>query len=128
MSVFSTLDSAFGSAVQSVSNDAGNIVGSVLSGVQVQIKTNLGPAFLVGGLATNSGTDGNGNATQSTSPGLLSAFGLKYNVTILGADGKPITTIGDPPATDPAVIAYYSALTLGVAYLIYRGVRSLVRP
>lgn len=119
MSIFSSLDQALGSAAQSVANDASNVIGSALSGVQLQVKTNLGPPFLVGGLASSDG---------SSSPGLLSALGFKYNITVLGSDGKAITMIGDPPPTDPVVIAVYAAVMLGVGFLLYRGVRSMVQP
>lgn len=104
--------------MQTVANDASNVVGSVLSGVQLQVKTNLGPPFLVGGLYTDN---------SGSSPGLLSALGFKYSVTVLGADGKPITTIGDPPATDPVIICAYAAALLGLGYVLYRGVRSMVQ-
>lgn len=123
MSLWSSLDNAFGFATDNLKADIGGVVNSVLAGVQVRVKTNLGPEFSLGGLA-KAPTVADGSPSQST-PGLLDLLGIKFSARLIDAGGTEITHIGDPPDTDPVLIAAYIAAFGGFAYLTFRGLRGL---
>jgi hypothetical protein len=128
MSAFSGLDSSLQAAGSSLlgSVSGGGILGGITSGLQVKIYTNLTPPFTVGGLATDSGiTDpATGKDVQAATPGLLSALGLKYSVSVLDAGGTELVHAGDPPPTDYLVLAAWAAALGTLGFLLYRGVRS----
>lgn len=126
MSIWSDLDSAFGVATQAVANDATGVLNSLLAGVDIRVKTNLGPAFTVGGLAHAPSTDPAATPTAST-PGLLDFLGIKYSAQILGADGSTLVSVGDPPDTNYALVAAYLAVSLGFSYVFWRGLRSFAK-
>jgi hypothetical protein len=125
MSVWSTLDSAFGVAVSDLGADASGVVSSVLAGLTVQVKTNLGPAFTLGGISQPPGNNTGLGSTPST-PGLLDNLGIKFSATISDAAGNTIATVGSPPDTDPVLVTAYLALLGSIAYLSYRGLRAIL--
>jgi hypothetical protein len=123
VNLWQQLDAAVKAAGSAVSTDLNGVVDSALSGLQLQVKTNLGPAFLVGGLASKQ-TASDGSQSTQGSPGLFHLLGLQYSVQLLDANGKEVTHYGDPPATNPILATVYAVAALGSVYLIYRGVRS----
>lgn len=87
----------------SVARAAGN--------VSVRVKTNLGPAMTFSNLT-------------APGPSALDVTGIKYAVTVLDAQGKPLVTTGDEPSTNLILVAVYLSLFAGVTLILYRGVRS----
>lgn len=112
MSLFSTLDNA----VTGAASSAASAITAPLNGAQIRINTNVAPSFKIGGLLSG------GNTT----PGILSAIGLQYNIDLLDANGGVITSVGDKPAFSPLLSVAYAVVALGVAFLLVRGVRSVL--
>lgn len=126
MSIWSELDSAFGNAAQDLANDATGVVSSLLSGVDVRVKTNVTPEFSVGGLSSPPAQAG-APATAPPAPGLFDLFGLKYSVRVLDAGGNQLFSAGSPPDTNYALVAVYVTVAAGLGYVFYRGLRAMVR-
>jgi hypothetical protein len=122
MSVWAILDGAFQNAGAVVAGDIQGVGQSVLSGLSIRVKTNLGPAFIVGG-QYNAPTPGNPNP-QPANPGLLDSLGIEVGAEILSADGSVLFRYGDLPPTSPLAAAIALVVLAGVLFLLYRGVRA----
>lgn len=123
MNLWSELDGAFSNAGAVLAGDVQGIGQSVLSGLSVRVKTNFGPAFIVGGQYT-APSSGNPNPAPSTTPGLLDTLGVEVGAEVLSADGSVLFRWGDLPPTNPIYAAIGIAAVLGIGYLIIRGIRS----
>lgn len=121
MSLWSQLDSAFGAAVTDAKADVGGSLNAVLAGVDVRVKTNLGPEFSLGGLAT-APVDPSQPPVAQSPPGLLDVLGLKYSARLVDATGSTITQVGDPPATNPVLVVVYVVAIAAVVFFLARGV------
>lgn len=82
--------------------------------VSVRVKTNLGPPLTVSNLT-------------APGPSILDAFGIKYAVTVLDAQGNPLVSTGNEPPTNPVIVAAYLSLFAGVSFIMFRGVRSFFK-
>lgn len=122
MSLWSSLDSAFAYAGSALAGDVQGIGQSVVSGLSVRVKTNLGPAFLVGGQYT-APTSSNPNPSPSN-PGILDTLGVEIGAEVLSADGSVLFRYGDMPPTSPLYAGLALAAVLALAFLVYRGIRA----
>lgn len=122
MSLWSDLDSAFSTAGAALTGDVQNIGQSVLSGLQVRVKTNFGPAFIVGGQYT-APTPSNPNPVPAN-PGLFDTLGIQVGAEVLSADGSVLFTWGDLPPTNPIYAALGVAALLALGFLVYRGIKA----
>lgn len=121
MSLWSLLDSAVGTAVSEGAADVKGSLDAVLSGIDVRVKTNLGPEFSLGGLASAPADPSQPQQGQSP-PGLLDLLGLKYSARLVDSSGSVLTSVGTPPATNPVLVVFYLALLAGLLYFTVRGV------
>jgi hypothetical protein len=122
MGLWASLDSAFQGAGAALAGDVQGIGQSVISGLQVRVKTNFGPAFTVGGQYT-APTPNNPNPVPAN-PGLLDSLGIEVGAQVLSADGSVLFTWGDMPPTNPIYAALGIAALIAVGYLIVRGIKS----
>lgn len=126
MSLWSLLDSAVGTAVSQAGADVSGSLNAVLAGIDVRVKTNLGPEFSLGGLA--SPPQDPSQPPQAQSPtGLLDLVGVKFSARLVDASGSEITKIGTPPDTNPLLVAFYVAVIAGLLYFTARGVAATFR-
>lgn len=121
MSLWTTLDGAFHNAGSVLSGDVSNIGQSVISGLSVRVKTNLGPAFMVGGQYT-APTASNPNPAPAH-PGILDTLGVEVGAEVLSADGSVLFRYGDMPPTSPIAAAMALLALAGLVFLLYRGIR-----
>jgi hypothetical protein len=75
-------------------------------GVQVAIKTNLGPEFRVG--------EGGGG-------GLARALGIKAAVIVRDRNGRQLFTHGEPPATNWLLAGALGSVLVLLGFLLVRG-------
>jgi len=126
VSLWSLLDSAIGTAVSEGAADVKGSLDAVLAGIDVRVKTNLGPEFSLGGLA--SAPQDPSQPPQATSPpGLLDAFGIKFSARLVDASGSELTHVGTPPATNPVLVVVYIGLLAAVVYFTARGISATFR-
>ena len=126
MSLWSLLDSAVGTAISQGKADVSGSLDAVLAGIDVRVKTNLGPEFSLGGLA--SPPQDPSQPPQPASPtGLLDVFGLKFSARLVDASGSELTHVGTPPDTNYGLAALYAGLLLAVVYFTARGIAATVR-
>jgi len=126
VSLWSQLDSAFGTAWDQAKTDVAGSLDTVLAGIDIRVKTNLGPEFSLGGLA-KAPPDPSQPAQPASQPGLLDFLGVKFSARLVDAGGSTLTTVGDPPATNPLLVGFY-AVTIGAAiYFMARGVAATIR-
>ena len=126
MSLWSQLDSAFGTAVSEAKTDVAGSLDTVLAGIDVRVKTNLGPEFSLGGLA-KAPPDPSQPPPAPSPTGLLDLVGVKFSARLVDPSGSTLTQIGDPPATNPVLVALYAlALAAGV-FFVARGVVATFR-
>lgn len=86
----------------------GQLAGELLEsgGVQVWVKTNLGPPLRVAG-----GAGG----------GLADALGLKAAVLVTDRQGRKLASYGTPPPTEPMRVALLIAVAGVLGFLLLRG-------
>jgi len=126
VSLWSQLDSAFGTAVSEAGADISGSIDTVLAGIDIRVKTNLGPEFSLGGLA-KAPPDPSQPAPPPSPTGLLDLLGVKFCARLVDPSGSTLTQIGDPPATNPVLVAVYVlGLAAGVFFLA-RGVAATFR-
>lgn len=82
--------------------------------VSVRIKTNLGPPLTVSNLT-------------APGPSILDAFGIKYAVTVLDAQGNPLVSTGNEPPTNVILVTAYLSVFAGLSFIMYRGIRSFFK-
>jgi len=126
MSLWSLLDSAVGTAVSEGKADLGGSLNAVLAGIDVRVKTNLGPEFSLGGLASPP-PDPSQPAQPQSPPGLLDALGIKFSARLIDASGSELTHVGTPPETNYLLTALYAGLLLAVVYFTARGISATFR-
>ncbi len=126
MSIWSQLDSAFGTAVSQASADVSGSLNAVLAGIDIRVKTNLGPEFSLGGLASPP-QDPSQPPQPPSPPGLLDALGVKFSARLVDASGNEITHIGTPPQTNPVLVVFYVAMLAGLLYFTVRGAAATFR-
>ncbi|MGH8210658.1 MAG: hypothetical protein ACRETD_06685 [Steroidobacteraceae bacterium] len=126
MSLWSLLDSAVGTAVSEGAADVTGSLNAVLAGIDVRVKTNLGPEFSLGGLASPP-PDPSQPAQPASPPGLLDALGLKYSARLVDSSGSVLTSVGTAPATNPLLVVFYVALIGAVVFFTARGVAATMR-
>jgi hypothetical protein len=122
MSLWSALDSAFSNAGAVLAGDVQGIGQSVVSGLSVRVKTNFGPAFIIGGQYT-APTAANPNPAPAN-PGILDTLGVEIGAEVLSADGSVLFHYGDMPPTNPLYTALALAALLALGFLVYRGIRA----
>lgn len=126
MSLWSLLDSAVGTAASEAGADIAGSLNTVLAGIDVRVKTNLGPEFSLGGLA--SPPQDPSQPPQAQSPtGLLDLIGVKFSARLVDASGSELTKIGTPPDTNPLLVVFYVGLIAGLLYFTARGVAATFR-
>jgi hypothetical protein len=126
VSLWSQLDSAFGTAVKEAGADIAGSLDTVLAGIDIRVKTNLGPEFSLGGLA-KAPPDPSQPAQPASQPGLLDWLGVKFSARLVDAGGSTLTTVGDPPDTNPLLVGFYVlAIGAGVFFLA-RGIAATFR-
>lgn len=103
-------DSFFQDLTEGVLSIAGDYVRG--GGVQVSVKTNLGPEIPIA-------APGDG---QGGSP-IADLVGLQAAVIVRNRDGEVITAYGDPPATDPVRAAAVALIVGGLVFVLVRGLR-----
>jgi len=126
MSLWSLLDSAVGTAVSEGAADVKGSLDAVLAGIDVRVKTNLGPEFSLGGLAS-APQDPSQPPQPPSPPGLLDAFGIKFSARLVDASGSELTHVGTPPATNPVLVVVYIGLLAAVVYFTARGISATFR-
>jgi hypothetical protein len=131
MGAWSQLDSILSSSLQTVAKDASiqNVVDSTLSNIHVILTTNLTGAVDLGGVAHDPQVDSNGNAVPGSGGGggLLGMLGISYAVQAVNpSDGSVLASAGKPPTFNPVLAGAYAVAAAGIAFLLYRGVRSLL--
>jgi hypothetical protein len=126
VSLWSLLDSAIGTAVSEGTADVTGSLDAVLAGIDVRVKTNLGPEFSLGGLASPPSDPSQPQQAQSP-PGLLDAFGIKFSARLVDASGSELTHVGTAPATNYWLAALYVLLLGGLLYFTARGVAATFR-
>jgi hypothetical protein len=126
MSLWSLLDSAVGTAVSQAGADVSGSLNAVLAGIDVRVKTNLGPEFSLGGLASPPQDPSQPPQPQSP-PGLLDALGVKFSARLVDSSGSVLTTVGTPPDTNPLLVVFYVAVIGGLLYFTARGVAATFR-
>lgn len=86
----------------------GELAGELLEsgGVQVWVKTNLGPPWRVSG--------GEGG-------GLAELLGLKAAVLVTDRSGRRLASYGTPPPTEPLKVALLVAVAGALGFLLLRG-------
>lgn len=80
-------------------------------GLQVSVKTNLGPEFKVWDGRSGRGTGG-----------LAQALGIKGAIILRGRDGKILAIHGEPPKTNLLLAGIYVSGAAYLGYLLWRGV------
>jgi hypothetical protein len=126
VSIWSQLDSAFGTAVSQAGADIGGSLNAVLAGIDVRVKTNLGPEFSLGGLASPPQDPSQPPQPQSPT-GLLDLVGVKFSARLVDASGNELTHVGTPPATNPLLVVLYVVVIGGLLYFTARGVAATFR-
>jgi hypothetical protein len=126
VSVWSQLDSAFGSAVSEAKADVAGSIDSVLAAIDVRVKTNLGPEFSLGGLAKPP-VDPSQPPAPPSPTGLLDLVGVKFSARLVDASGSTLTQIGTPPATNPVLVAVYVLAIAAGVFFLARGVVATFR-
>lgn len=93
-------------ALRDFVGELGDIAGQALTGggVRVAVKTNLGPEFEVGEGA-----------------GLTRALGIRAAVIVRDRRGRLLFTHGDPPPTNPLLVAVLAAAIALLAFTLLRG-------
>jgi len=124
--LWSQLDSAFGAAVSQAKADIGGSLDAVFAGIDVRVKTHLGPEFSLGGLAS-APVDPSQPPGPAPAAGLLDAFGVKFAARLVDATGVTLTTVGSPPATNYLLAALYAGLLVGLVYFTAAGVAATFR-
>ncbi len=125
MSLGDTLSGAIDYAKNAVVASVEGIPQSVVSGISIAVKTNLGPSFTLGGKNVNPADVASGTQPPSP-PGILDLLGIKFSATAIDAGGATLFTYGDPPATSVPLVLLYTGLAAGAVFLMWRGVRSLI--
>ena len=126
MSLWSQLDSAVGTAFSEAKTDVSGSLDTVLAGIDIRVKTNLGPEFSLGGLA-KAPPDPSQPPPAPSPPGLLDFLGVKFSARLVDASGSTLTQVGTPPATNPVLVAVYGlALAAGV-FFVARGIVATFR-
>jgi len=97
---------------------AGDYVRS--GGIQVAVKTNLGPEFTVATSSMRSG-GGSGQGGGSGGGGLLSLLGVRASVVVRDKSGNRIATYGEYPQTSYIRAAVAAGLVAVVAGVFVRG-------
>jgi len=126
VSLWSQLDSAFGTAVSQAGADVGGSLKSVLAGIDVRVKTNLGPEFSLGGLASPP-PDPSQPPAAPGAPGLLDALGVKFSARLVDASGVELTSVGSAPQTNYLLVVFYAALLAALVYFSARGLAATLR-
>jgi hypothetical protein len=126
VSLWSQLDSAIGTAVSQAGADVSGSLNAVLAGIDVRVKTNLGPEFSLGGLASPPQDPSQPPQPQSP-PGLLDVIGVKFSARLVDASGSVLTTVGTPPATNPVLVALYAGLAVALVFFAARGIAATFR-
>jgi hypothetical protein len=124
--LWSQLDSALGTAWGEAKADVAGSLDTVLAGIDIRVKTNLGPEFSLGGLA-KAPPDPSQPAQPASTPGLLDWLGVKFSARLVDAGGSTLTTVGDPPATNPLLVAFYVVVVGAGLYFMARGVAATIR-
>jgi len=126
VSLWSQLDSALGTAWGEAKADVAGSLDTVLAGIDIRVKTNLGPEFSLGGLA-KAPPDPSQPPQPASQPGLLDWLGVKFSARLVDASGGTLTHVGDPPATNPLLVGVYVlAIGAGVFFLA-RGIAATFR-
>lgn len=126
MSLWSLLDSALGTAASEAGADIAGSLDTVLAGIDIRVKTNLGPEFSLGGLA-QAPPDPSQPAQAASPTGLLDLLGVKFSARLVDAGGSTLTTVGDPPATNPLLVAFYVVVVGAGVFFLARGVAATFR-
>lgn len=126
MSLWSQLDSALGTAVSQAKADVGGSLNAVLAGIDVRVKTNLGPEFSLGGLAS-APQDPSQPPPPPNQTGLFDLLGVKFSARLVDPSGATLTQVGTPPATNPIVVAGYLVALAAGLYFLARGVAATFR-
>jgi hypothetical protein len=126
VSLWSLLDSAVGTAISQGKADVSGSLDAVLAGIDVRVKTNLGPEFSLGGLASPPQDPSQPPQPQSPT-GLLDLFGVKFSARLIDASGSELTHVGTPPATNYWLVGLYAGLLVAVVYFTARGIAATVR-
>lgn len=126
MSLWSQLDSAFGTAASQAAQDVTGSLDTVLAGIDIRVKTNLGPEFSLGGLAS-APPDPSQPPPVPSPTGLLDLMGVKFSARLVDAGGNTLTSIGTPPDTNPVLIAVYLLLAAAGVYFLARGIGATFR-
>ena len=126
MSLWSQLDSALGTAFSEAKSDVAGSLDTVLAGIDIRVKTNLGPEFSLGGLA-KAPPDPSQPPQPASPTGLLDLLGVKFAARLVDPSGSTLTSVGDPPATNPVLVAVYGlGLAAGIFFLA-RGIAATFR-
>lgn len=126
MSLWSQLDSALGTAFSQAKADVAGSLDTVLAGIDIRIKTNLGPEFSLGGLA-KAPPDPSQPPAPASQPGLLDFLGVKFSARLVDASGSNLYTVGDPPATNPVLVGVYVLGIGAVVFFLARGIAATFR-
>jgi hypothetical protein len=126
VSLWSQLDSAFGTAVSEAKADVGGSLDSVLAGIDIRVKTNLGPEFSLGGLAKPP-ADPSQPPPAPSPTGLLDLVGVKFSARLVDASGSTLTQVGTPPATNPVLVAVYVLAIAAGVFFLARGIAATFR-
>jgi hypothetical protein len=126
VSIWSLLDSAFGTAVSQAKADVSGSLDAVLAGIDIRVKTNLGPEFSLGGLAKPP-ADPSQPPPAPSPTGLLDLVGVKFSARLVDASGSTLTQVGTPPATNPVLVAVYVLAIAAGVFFLARGVAATFR-
>lgn len=126
MSLWSQLDSALGTAFSEAKADVAGSIDSVLAGIDIRVKTNLGPEFSLGGLAKPP-ADPSQPPPAPSPTGLLDLVGVKFSARLVDASGSTLTQVGTPPDTNPVLVAVYVLAIAAGVFFLARGVAATFR-
>ena len=85
--------------------------------VSISVKTNFAPEISLGRASLGGGASDPGGGGIS----LGSLIGFKAAVIVRDADGRELSTFGEPPPTEPVRVALVLVIVAGLAYLVVRG-------
>jgi hypothetical protein len=123
MSLWDVLSGAVDGAGHALVSDVQGVGQSLVSGLSFELKTNFGPAFILGG--QYHAPDAAGNASpQVSNPGLLDVLGIQIGGRVIDAGGNTLFKYGDEPPTSPLYAAGALLLIGGALFLMLRGLRS----
>jgi hypothetical protein len=126
VSLWSQLDSAFGTAVSEAGADIAGSIDTVLAGIDIRVKTNLGPEFSLGGLA-KAPADPSQPPPAPSPTGLLDLVGVKFSARLVDSGGSTLTQIGTPPDTNPVLVAVHVLAIAAGVFFRARGVAATFR-